>query len=114
MKPNKNRNNKMHRAINQIVSKQVCAPLSKQLRKNYTRRSIRIIADDTVKVIRGEYKGITGKVTKISTESNSVAIEGNKKEKYSLTCRLGTFTLLEIKIEYGRYRFMLLNLGFEL
>ena len=81
MKPNKNRNNKMHRAINQIVSKQVCAPLSKQLRKNYTRRSIRIIADDTVKVIRGEYKGITGKVTKISTESNSVAIEGNKKEK---------------------------------
>ena len=81
MRPNKNRNNKIHRAINQIISKQVCAPLSKQLRKNYTRRSIRIITDDTVKVIRGEYKGITGKVTKISTESNSVAIEGNKKEK---------------------------------
>ena len=37
--------------------------------------------DDTVKVIRGEYKGITGKVSKISTENNSIAIEGNKKEK---------------------------------
>ena len=81
MKPTKNRNNKIYRSINQIVSKQICAPLSKQLRKNYTRRSMRIMTDDTVKVIRGEYKGITGKVTKISTESNSVAIEGNKKEK---------------------------------
>ncbi len=81
MKPTKNRNNKIYRSINQIISKQICAPLSKQLRKNYTRRSIRIMTDDTVKVIRGEYKGITGKVTKISTESNSVAIEGNKKEK---------------------------------
>ena len=39
------------------------------------------MTDDTVKVIRGEYKGITGKVTKISSDSNSVAIEGNKKEK---------------------------------
>jgi len=81
MKPTKNRNNKIYRAVNQVVSKQICAPLSKQLRKNYERRRIRIMTDDTVKVIRGEYKGITGKVTKISTDSNSVAIEGNKKEK---------------------------------
>ena len=81
MKPTKNRNNRIYSSINQIVSKQICAPLSKQLRKNYGRRRIRIVTDDTVKVIRGEYKGITGKVTKISTESCSVAIEGNKKEK---------------------------------
>jgi large subunit ribosomal protein L24 len=39
------------------------------------------MVDDTVKVIRGEYKGLTGKVTKISTLSSGVAIEGNKKEK---------------------------------
>jgi large subunit ribosomal protein L24 len=39
------------------------------------------MVNDTVKVIRGEYKGLTGKVAKISIESNSVAIEGNKKEK---------------------------------
>ena len=81
MKPSKNRNNKIYRSINQIASKQICAPLSKQLRKNYTRRSIRIMTDDTIKVIRGEYKGITGKVSKISTESSSIAIEGNKKTK---------------------------------
>ena len=81
MKPTKNRNNKIYRAVNQVISKQICAPLSKQLRKNYERRRIRIMTDDTVKVIRGEYKGITGKVSKISSDSNSVAIEGNKKEK---------------------------------
>jgi len=63
------------------MSKQVSTPISKDLRKKYSRRSIRIMVNDTVKVIRGEYKGLTGKVAKISIESNSVAIEGNKKEK---------------------------------
>ena len=39
---------------------------------------------------------------------------GNKKEKYSLEFRLGTFTVLEIRIEKNKFRFMLLNLGFEI
>jgi len=81
MKPTKNRNQHTHRAMNQILNKQICASISKDLRKKYSRRSIRIMTDDTVKVMRGEYKGLTGKVTKISTETSGVAIEGNKKEK---------------------------------
>ncbi len=81
MKPTKNRNHQTYRAINQFVNKQTCAPISKDLRKKYSRRSVRIIIDDTVKVVRGEYKGLTGKVAKISTETNGIAIEGNKKEK---------------------------------
>ena len=81
MKPTKNRNHQTYRAINQIVNKQICAPISKELRKKYSRRSIRIMTNDTVKVMRGEYKGLTGKVTKISTETSGIAIEGNKKEK---------------------------------
>ena len=75
------RNRQTYRAMNQLVNKQICAPLSKDLRKKYSRRSVRIMVEDAVKVIRGEYKGLTGKVAKISTESNSIAIEGNKKEK---------------------------------
>ena len=39
---------------------------------------------------------------------------GNKKEKYYLECRVGTFTVLEIKIEEGKFRFMIVNLGFEI
>ena len=39
---------------------------------------------------------------------------GNKKEKYYLEFRLGTFTILELKWEKGKFRFMLFNLGFEI
>jgi hypothetical protein len=47
---------------------------------------------------------------------------GNKKEKYELNIRLGTFTLLEIKIclfckkdcTAKRFRFMIFNLGLEI
>ena len=47
---------------------------------------------------------------------------GNKKEKYKLEFRLGTFTVLEIKVclfcekdcSCSRFRFMICNLGFEL
>ena len=67
--------------MNQILNKQICAPISKDLRKKYSRRNMRIMTNDTVKVMRGEYKGLTGKVTKIATETSGVAIEGNKKEK---------------------------------
>ena len=81
MKPTKMRNRQTYRALNQDINKQICAPLSKDLRKKYSRRSVRIMVEDAVKVIRGEYKGITGKVSKISTDNKSIAIEGNKKEK---------------------------------
>jgi len=41
--------------MNQTMSKQDSTPISKDLRKKYSRRSIRIMVNDTVKVIRGEY-----------------------------------------------------------
>ena len=81
MKLTKIKNQQANRAMNQILNKQICAPISKELRKKYSRRSIRIMANDTVKVMRGEYKGLTGKVSKISTATSGIAIEGNKKEK---------------------------------
>ena len=81
MKPTKSRNQQIYRATYAVRSKQISGSLSKELRKKYGKRSIRINVDDTVRIIRGEYKGIDGKVTKISTEKSSVAIEGIKKEK---------------------------------
>tara|TARA_R110002020_G_scaffold179247_4_gene372400 strand:+ start:732 stop:899 length:168 start_codon:yes stop_codon:yes gene_type:complete len=44
----------------------------------------------------------------------------NKKEKYQLEFRLGTFTVLEVKLcaceiqQCSKFRFMILNMGFEL
>ena len=39
---------------------------------------------------------------------------GNKKEKYSLTLRFGTLTLLEIKVSAIGMRLMVINLGLEI
>ncbi len=75
------RNQQNYQAVQQIRSKRVGTNISKQLRQKYTHRSIRIVTGDTVKVVRGEYKGIEGKVTKIIIDKSSVAIEGIKKEK---------------------------------
>ena len=81
MKPTKMRNKRIYRALNQVVNKQISAPLSKDLRKKYSRRSVRIMVDETAKVLRREYKTDAGKDSKIWTKNNSIAIEGNKKTK---------------------------------
>ncbi|RDJ31073.1 MAG: 50S ribosomal protein L24 [Crenarchaeota archaeon] len=81
MKPTKMRNNQIYRASLTTRSNQLGSTLSKELRKKYGKRSVRIIEGDAVKVIRGEYKDVDGKVASVSVEQNSVAIEGIKKEK---------------------------------
>ena len=81
MKPTKIRNQQIYQAPYAVRGKQIAGSLSKELRKKYGKRSIRIIEDDTVRIIRGEYKGIDGKVKKVSIEKNGVAIEGITKEK---------------------------------
>ncbi len=81
MKPTKVRNYQIYRATYTTRSKQLGSHLSKDLQKKYGKRSIRITLGDTVKVIRGEYRGIDGKVSKIEMAASSIAIEGIKKEK---------------------------------
>ncbi|KER05755.1 50S ribosomal protein L24P, partial [Marine Group I thaumarchaeote SCGC AAA799-E16] len=39
------------------------------------------IEGDSVTILRGEFKGVDGKVAEVSTDKSSVAIEGVKKEK---------------------------------
>ena len=71
----------IYRATMQTRSKQLGSALSKDLRKKYGKRSIRVVEGDNVTILRGEFKGVDGKVAKVSTEKSSVAIEGVKKEK---------------------------------
>ena len=75
------RNNMIYQATFQTRSKQLGSALSKDLHKKYRKRSVRVVEGDSVKILRGEFKGVDGKVAKISTEKSSVAIEGVKKEK---------------------------------
>ncbi|MCH9042352.1 MAG: 50S ribosomal protein L24 [Nitrosopumilus sp.] len=81
MKPTKMRNKMIYRATYTTKSKQLGSALSKDLHKRYGRRSVRVIEGDSIRIVRGEYKGVDGKISKISTQKNSVSIEGIKKEK---------------------------------
>ena len=81
MKPTKMRNQMIYQATYKTKSKQLGSALSKDLHKKYGKRSVRVIEGDSVTILRGEFKGVDGKVASISTEKSSVAIEGVKKEK---------------------------------
>ena len=81
MKPTKMRNQMIYQATFQTKNKQLGSALSKDLRKKYGKRSIRVVEGDSVTILRGEFKGVDGKVSNVATEKSSVAIEGVKKEK---------------------------------
>jgi large subunit ribosomal protein L24 len=57
------------------------AVLDDSLRRQYNRKSLRVIKGDSVKVIRGEYKGVEGKVEKVNTENATFHIEGIQRDK---------------------------------
>ncbi|AJZ75374.1 50S ribosomal protein L24 [Candidatus Nitrosotenuis cloacae] len=81
MKPTTIRNRTIYQAAVTTRSKLMCSHLSKDLQQKYHRRSVRVTEGDTVKVLRGEFKGVSGKITRVSTLRNGIAIEGIKKEK---------------------------------
>src|SRR5919202_1619183 len=64
-----------------VRDKNICSTLTDDLREQYTRRSIRVIKGDTVRVMRGEYAGIEGKVEKVNTSRGTLSIEGVQREK---------------------------------
>ena len=81
MNARKMRNRQIYYATHQTASAQLSSELSNDLRKKYGKRSIRVIEGDTVKVIRGEFSGVDGKVTKVSLIKNGINIEGVKKDR---------------------------------
>ena len=71
----------LFQATLQTRSKQMGSALSKDLQKKYGKKSARVVEGDSVTILRGEFKGVDGKISKISTQKSSVAIDGVKKEK---------------------------------
>jgi large subunit ribosomal protein L24 len=62
-------------------SNNICSNLSINLKKEYSRKSLRIVKGDSVKIMRGEYKGVEGKVEKLNTIKGRLSIEGVQREK---------------------------------
>ncbi len=55
--------------------------LSKELRGKYARRAVRPIKGDGVRIIRGGFKGIEGKVTSVDSKRGKIFVEGVTREK---------------------------------
>jgi large subunit ribosomal protein L24 len=62
------------------IDKNICSPLADNLRNEYHKRNARVIQGDTVKVLRGEYKNVEGKVEKVKTGLSTLFIEGIQRE----------------------------------
>jgi large subunit ribosomal protein L24 len=55
--------------------------LSEDLREKHKRRTVRPRVGDSVRITRGEFKGIEGKVTKVIPKDGAVNVEGVSREK---------------------------------
>lgn len=57
------------------------APLSEELKSKYGKNSIRVRVGDSVKLIKGEYSGVEGKIQKVFVNEGRLTIEGVTREK---------------------------------
>ncbi|MDG6899390.1 MAG: 50S ribosomal protein L24 [Nitrososphaerota archaeon] len=55
--------------------------LSAELRGKHGKRSVRPRVGDSVRIVRGEFKGIEGKITKVDSFTGVVNVEGVTHEK---------------------------------
>ncbi len=64
-----------------IKNKFLSVQLSKNLKKEYNRRNIRVVTGDIVKVTTGDMKGKTGTVTKIDVKRSKVYVDKIVRKK---------------------------------
>lgn len=73
--PRKQRKYRFNAPLN-IKGKFLNCHLSKELRKKYQRRNMRVRKGDTIKIARGSFKGKTGKVERVNVKKTKVYIVG--------------------------------------
>ncbi len=93
------------------------AHLSSELRRKYGRRSVPVRAGDTVKVLRGEYRGVTAKVLEVDRERQFVYLENVTRKKADGTqvrvpVRVSNVMIVQLDLS-DEYRKTLLEKGRE-
>ena len=83
-RPGKQRKTR-YSAHNQKKHKLLAAPLSSELRTTYGRRSIPVRTGDTVRIVRGDFSGVEGKISDIDTARQRLFVEGVTREKVAGT-----------------------------
>lgn len=86
-----------------ILPRFMSAHLSPELRSKYGRRSLPLRVGDTVKIMRGEYRGIQGKVKRVVRSKQFVYIEG-------LTRKRADGRVVDIPVHVSNLMIMTLNL----
>jgi large subunit ribosomal protein L24 len=79
-KPRKQRK-KLYEAPKHLRHKQFSALLSSDLKNSYKTHSVPVRKGDSVRVIRGEYRGFEGKVTELNLKKYRILVGGITREK---------------------------------
>lgn len=64
-----------------VQSKRASSPLADDLKEKYGITSARVRKDDSVRIMRGEFKGIEGKATAVYAKEGKLSVEGVNREK---------------------------------
>jgi large subunit ribosomal protein L24 len=70
-----------YRAHRHILTKFMHAHLSPELREKYGKRSVGLRSGDTVKVLKGVFKGVEGKVKRVDVRRMMVYVENVSRKK---------------------------------
>jgi large subunit ribosomal protein L24 len=95
--------------------KMISSHLSKELRQQYKKRSLPLRKGDEVKVMRGKFKGVVGKVVRIDTKKYKVYVDTVKKKRSIGTeylVPLSPSNLMIVKLNLDdKYRMKMLERG---
>jgi len=75
----------LYESRGQSIRKLMSVSLSKDLRGTHGRRLYRVRKGDTVKIVRGDFAGVEGKVTEVDSRAQRLFVEGVTREKTSGT-----------------------------
>ena len=81
-KPSKQRK-RIALATEKEILKMMKVRLSEKLREKYSTRSVSVRKGDSVKILRGDFAGIEGKIIETDRHNQKVTVEGVTKEKVS-------------------------------
>lgn len=81
-KPRKQRAIHYKGSIN-LKRKMLGAPLSDRLREKYGVKTVQVKEGDSVRICRGDFSGIDGKIIEVNSQKNSLLIEGITRENVS-------------------------------
>ena len=80
-KPTKVRKSVALNAVRDRSLKLARAALSSDLKSKYGTNSVRLRTGDSVKLVRGEYAGVEGKIQKVYPKEGRITVEGVTREK---------------------------------